>query len=36
MRKCFEALSPERWKTWVAFHAFTGCDQTGQFSNKSK
>ena len=32
--KYFEALDPERCKALVAFHVFTGRDQTSRFNNK--
>ena len=33
---CFESLGPRRSSALLGFHTFTGCDQTGKFSGKSK
>ena len=33
---CYEAVDPSRVKALLGFHTFTGCDQTGRFSGKSK
>ena len=33
---CYEAIGSSRADVFVGFHTFTGCDQTGRFSVKSK
>ena len=36
MNACYESLGPKRSEALLAFHVFTGCDQTGRFCGKSK
>ena len=33
---CYESLDPKRSESLLAFHVFTGCDQTGRICGKSK
>ena len=36
MNACYESLGPKRTEALLAFHVFTGCDQTSRFCGKSK
>ena len=33
---CYEGIGPRYAKALLGFHVFTGCDQTGRFSRKTK
>ena len=36
VRSCYKAVSTNLAKTLLAFHTFSGCDQTGRFCENSK
>ena len=36
VRSCYEAIGTDHAKALLAFHTFTGCNQTGRFCGKSK